>query len=96
MIDKRPEEDSLTNFRNKTELFLDRLHESGQPVVLTIDGEPAVIVQDAEAYRRWVEIVDRAEAIVAIRQGLDSMKRGEGKPAEEVFEELRRKYEIPD
>jgi len=42
------------------------------------------------------EVVDRAEAIVGIKKGLDSMARGEGIPAEEAFERLRRKHNIPN
>jgi predicted transcriptional regulator len=31
----------------------------------------------------------------AVRRGLESMARGEGRPAEQVLEELRKKHKIP-
>ena len=41
------------------------------------------------------DIIDRAEAIIGIKKGLESMARGEGVPAEEAFEQLRKKHHIP-
>ncbi|MEM8960323.1 MAG: hypothetical protein AAGD38_02490 [Acidobacteriota bacterium] len=36
-----------------------------------------------------------AETIIGIKQGLESMKRGEGRPASEVFDMIRQKHQIP-
>jgi MFS family permease len=41
-------------------------------------------------------LVDRLETIDGIQRGLESMNRGEGRPVEEFFEELRQKHELPD
>lgn len=87
---------SLTDFQRNTKEHLKRLKETGFPEVLTINGKAEIVVQDAESYQRLLDRVDRAEAIEGIRRGLESMKRGEGRPAEDVFEDLRKKYEIPD
>lgn len=38
---------------------------------------------------------DQAEAIEGIRQGLETMRQGEGSPAAEVFSRLRAKHNIP-
>ncbi len=73
-----------------------RMKESGEPMVLTINGKAELVVQDAEAYQRWLELVDRGEAIVGIRKGLESMRRGEGRPLDEVFDEFRQKHDVPD
>jgi len=62
--------------------------------VLTINGKAELIVQDASAYQEMLDTLDRAEAIAGIQRGLDSVNRGEGKPAEEVFAPLRKKHKI--
>ena len=41
------------------------------------------------------EIYERARAVGGSRLGIESMKRGEGRPAKEVFEKIRLKYKIP-
>lgn len=86
---------SLTDFQRNTKQHLKRLKESGLPEVLTINGKAELVVQNAESYQRLLELADRAEAIEGIRRGLESMKRGEGHPAEEFFKEMEEKYNIP-
>ena len=44
--------DSLTNFKRQTAEYLDRLQETGEPVVLTVNGKAQVVVQDA-AVTMW-------------------------------------------
>jgi PHD/YefM family antitoxin component YafN of YafNO toxin-antitoxin module len=51
-----------------------RFHEAATqdqaPVVLTVQGRAAAIVQDAAAYQRLRDIATRADAREGIRQGL--------------------------
>lgn len=87
--------DTLNRFKTHTTEVLERLKTTGAPMVLTVDGEAQVIVQDAGSYQKMLEVLDRAQAVEGIRRGLDSMARGEGRPAEAVFEGLRRRHQIP-
>jgi prevent-host-death family protein len=89
--------DSLTNFKRQTAQYLARLHKTGQPVVLTVNGKAQVVVQDAVAYQRLVESAakaDREETIAAIREGLADMKAGRSNPARAALKALARKYGI--
>lgn len=79
---------SLSDFQRKTREHIERLRETRKPAVLTVNGKAELVVQDASAYQELLDLVDRAEAIVGIQQGLRSFERGEGRPAEEVFDEL--------
>jgi len=49
-----------------------------------------------EEVRGTEDEMDRAEAIEGIRRGLESAARGEGRPAEEVFAELRARNGLTD
>jgi prevent-host-death family protein len=87
--------DSLTNFKRQTAQYLERLHETGEPVVLTVNGKAQVVVQDAAAYQRLVEAAaqaDREETLEAIRAGLADMKAGRTKPARAAIKSLARKF----
>ena len=53
------------------------------------------MVQDAAAYQKLLELLDRLEAISGIQKGLESLRRREGRPLEEAIEELREKYKTP-
>ena len=95
MIDLTEGIDSLTNFKRNTPLFLDRLRESGQPLVLTINGKAKLVVQDAASYQQLLELMDRLEAVKGIQRGLHEMKAGKGKPLDQLDKEIRKKYRIP-
>jgi prevent-host-death family protein len=86
---------SLTTFRRRSRDFMKQLKKSKRPVVLTVEGKAAAIVQDAEAYRRLLGVAAGVEAEEGIRQGLDDVAHGRTRPAEEVFDEIRRKHGTP-
>jgi len=86
---------SLTDFLRNTKSHMSRMKRSKRPLVLTVNGRTEPIVQDARSYQALLELADRAEAMEGIRRGLESMARGEGRPAEQVLEDLRKKHKIP-
>ena len=85
---------SLTDFQRNAKEHIQRLKETGRPEVLTVNGQAEVVVQDAASYQKLLELIDRLQAIEGIQKGLESMQRGEGKPAQEVFTRLRKKHKI--
>jgi prevent-host-death family protein len=95
MIDIARDIQSLTTFRRRSGDFMKQLKRSKRPVVLTVKGKAAAVVQDAEAYQRLLDLAARADAGEGIRQGLNDIAQGRTRPAREVFEGIRRKYGIP-
>jgi prevent-host-death family protein len=85
---------SLTDFQRNTKEHIQRLKETGRPEVLTVNGKAEIVVQDAASYQKLLELIDRVEAIEGIQKGLESMQRGEGQPAQDVFTRLRKKHNI--
>jgi PHD/YefM family antitoxin component YafN of YafNO toxin-antitoxin module len=84
---------SLTHFQRNTKEHLERLKTTGRPEILTVNGKAELVVQDAASYQKLLEALDRVEALEGIRRGLASMKRGEGRPLENILEDLRREHE---
>jgi prevent-host-death family protein len=95
MLDITKDIQSLTTFRRRSGDFMRQLRRSKRPVVLTVKGKAAAVVQDAEAYQRLLDIAARADSEEGIRQGLEDVAHGRTRPAREVFEEIRRKHDIP-
>ena len=95
MLDITKDIQSLTTFRRRSGDFMKQLKKSKRPVVLTVKGKAAAIVQDAEAYQRLLDIADRADAQEGIRQGLDDVAHGRTRPVRKAFDEIRRKHDIP-
>ena len=86
---------SLTDFQRDAKSHIQRLKRTGKPQVLTVNGRAAVVIQDAKSYQNLLDLVEQTDAIAAVRDGLESIKRGEGKPADQVLERIRKKYKIP-
>jgi prevent-host-death family protein len=94
MLDITKDIQSLTTFRQGSGDFMKQLKKSKRPVVLTVKGKAAAVVQDAKAYQRLLDIASRADSEEGIRQGLDDVAHGRTRPAKEVFDDIRRKYDI--
>jgi prevent-host-death family protein len=95
MLDIAKDIQSLTTFRRRSGDFMKQLRRNKRPVVLTVRGKAAAIVQDAEAYQRLLDIAAQADAEEGIRQGLEDVAHGRTRPARDVFDEIRRKHAIP-
>jgi len=87
MINVTQDIHSLTTFKRNSSSLMKKMKKTGRPLVLTINGKAEAVVLDPAAYQ---DIADHMDAIASIRRGLAQAKRGEGRPAEEVLDELER------
>jgi prevent-host-death family protein len=67
---------SLTDFKKNTPDFLKQLKDTGEPVVLTINGKAELVVQDAASYQKLLDLAEEAKVVEGIRRGLEDMKAG--------------------
>src|SRR5438132_12869389 len=88
IIDITKDIQSLTTFRRRSGDFMKQLKKNKRPLVLTVKGKAAAIVQDAEAYQLLLDIAARADANEGIRQGLEDAKQGKIRPARQFFDEF--------
>jgi prevent-host-death family protein len=95
MMDITKDIQSLTTFRRRSGDFMKQLNKSKRPVVLTVKGKAAAVVQNAEAYQRLLDIAASADAEEGIRQGLADAKKAKTRPARKFFDEFEAKHGIP-
>ncbi len=88
MLDITKDIQSLTTFRRRSGDFMKQLKKTKRPVVLTVKGKAAAVVQDAEGYQRLLDIAAHASAEEGIRQGLQDAKEGKTRSARDVFREF--------
>ncbi|MEO8368015.1 MAG: type II toxin-antitoxin system prevent-host-death family antitoxin [Candidatus Solibacter sp.] len=94
MLDITKDIQSLTTFRRRSGDFMRQLKKSKRPVVLTVKGKAAAVVQDAAAYQRLLDIAARADAREGIRQGMAESRQRQGRDAEEFFAEFEASHGI--
>jgi prevent-host-death family protein len=95
MLDIAKDIQSLSHFKRKTAEVIARMKETGQPVVLTVNGKAEVVVQDAAAYQRLVERAEHAEMREFLEESRQDVEAGRTVPAREALEDLAKKHNLP-
>lgn len=85
----------LTDFKRNTVEIVKQLKESKRPMVLTVNGKPELVVQDAQSYQNVLDRLDELEMIEAIQLGMRDAAEGRVRPAREALENLRERLGIP-
>jgi len=88
MLDITQDIHSLTTFRRRSRDFLKQMTKSKRPLILTVKGKPAAVLQTAEAYQRLLDIAAQADEAEGIRQGLQDSRKGKKRPLKEFFAEF--------
>jgi prevent-host-death family protein len=61
---------SLSTFKRNSNKVMRQMKKTKEPVVLTVNGKAAIVIQDAESYQRLLELKERAEVVETLRQRL--------------------------
>ncbi len=86
---------SLTEFKLHTPEFVQQLKQTGEPLVLTINGKAELVVQDAASYQRLLDLAEEARVLDGIRRGLEDVRAGRSQPVAEAFADIRRELNLP-
>jgi len=80
---------TLDSFRRKTKQHVERLQSTGRPEVLTVNGKPSVVVQDAVAYQLQNEKMAVLEALAeSVKQADAGKVRDARKAVQKLLDEL--------
>jgi len=63
------------------------MKKTARPLMLNVKDQAEAVVLDAGAYQG---IASQLDAVASIRRGLAQARKGAGRPADEVFDELER------
>ena len=83
---------SLSVFKRDTAKFRRQLKKTKEPIVLTVNGKADMVVIDAESFDEYLREKDQLDMIASVNRGIDDMRAGRTKPAEQVFREFEKKY----
>jgi len=80
---------SLTEFRQKATETLDRLNQTGEAEILTVNGEARAVLLSPTAYDELAREVQLTRDVAVIRQAIAEIKDGKGQKAGAFFDSLR-------
>ena len=95
MLDLTQDIHPLTDFKRNTADFMNKMKKSSRPLVLTVNGKAALVVQDAESYQQILEKLERFETVEAIRAGIAAAEKGHIKPARQALADLGKRLGPP-
>ncbi len=76
----------ISYVKSNAAAVVDRVCETGEPVIVTQNGRARVIIQDLQTYERTQETMAFLELV---RQGDDDIAAGRTKPFKQAFAELK-------
>ena len=79
---------SLSTFKRDSNKVMRQMKKTKEPVVLTVNGRAAIVIQDAESYQQLLELKERNEVIETLRERLGSRARKKGRTADAFFAEF--------
>jgi PHD/YefM family antitoxin component YafN of YafNO toxin-antitoxin module len=80
---------SLTDFRQKATETLERLNQTGQAEILTVNGQARAVLLAPAVYDELARESQLTRDAGVIRRAMQELKNGQGRDAEDVFDELR-------
>jgi len=88
-IDGSEEVQPLSALREHSAELIERLTSTRRPITLAAGGGVRLVVQEAAAYQRLLDLAAEADEREGVRQGDEDVAAGRSRPASEVFAEMR-------
>ncbi len=82
---------SLTDFRQKATETLDRINETGEAQILTVNGEARAVLISPRVYDELARDAQLTRDLTIMRRALKQIDDGDGMTSEAVFGPLRDK-----
>lgn len=85
---------SLSDFKQNASKIVKEIQDTKSPVIVTVNGKAAVVVQDAESYQRMIDVREHDETVMVLRERLKD--RGDDSKwisADEVFARISTKLD---
>ena len=94
MINLSRDIQSLSTFKRNTNELINQMKETGNPMVLTVNGKAELVVQDAAAYQKLLDSLEKLETLIGIKKGLEDITTGNTQSLNHFIEEMQQKYGI--
>ena len=89
MINLSQDIQSLSTFKRNTNELINQMKETGNPLILTVNGKAELVVQDAASYQKILAYIKQLETIIERKKELEPTKSNNKKALEllKIWEE---------
>lgn len=78
---------SITDLKRDTNKILKQVHDTGRPIVLTVNGKAEAVLLDAKEYEKITNTLAMLKSLLVAE---NDIKEGNVKDSDEFFREFRR------
>jgi prevent-host-death family protein len=82
MINLSQDIQSLSTFKRNTNELINQMKETGNPLILTVNGKAELVVQDAASYQKILAYIKQLETIIERKKELEPTKSNNQKALE--------------
>jgi prevent-host-death family protein len=82
MINLSQDIQSLSTFKRNTNELINQMKETGNPLILTVNGKAELVVQDAASYQKILDHIKQLETIIETKKELEPTKSNNQKALE--------------
>ena len=82
MINLSQDIQSLSTFKRNTNELINQIKETGNPLILTVNGKAELVVQDAASYQKILDYIKQLETIIERKKELEPTKSNNKKALE--------------
>jgi prevent-host-death family protein len=82
MINLSQDIQSLSTFKRNTNELINQMKETGNPLILTVNGKAELVVQDAASYQKILDYIKQLETIIERKKELEPTKSNNKKALE--------------
>ena len=80
---------TLSDFRTNVSDFINQVHETKRPIIITQHGKSAAVLIDVAAYEK---LIDKLEIIQDIDTSTKQIKEGKGISQKQAYSRLKRRF----
>lgn len=80
---------TLSDFRSNVSDFINQIHETKRPIIITQHGKSAAVLLDVAAYEK---LIDKLEIIQDIETSTKQIEEGKGISHKQAYTRLKRRF----
>jgi len=89
---------TISELKQNASRIIQQVQDTGEPVILTVNGKPAAVLQDVESYQRMSGDADYWATVRVLRERIGNLEEPDSREKwlthAEVFDRVRKKLKI--
>ena len=82
---------TISDLKKKTNEIFKQIHQTGRPVIITVNGKPNAVLIDVGTFERKIQALNLGALLL---EAENDMKKGLVRPARDFLEEIKNNAEI--